>query len=168
MTITLGINGFGRIGRCTLMHIAESARQDVRVVKLNATGPLETAAHLVRYDSVHGRFGNPVTTGEGWMELGAGKIEMMSTYDMDELDWSGVDVVLECTGFFADRDLYLLRNQSRGNGVGFFDAGNFYADFILWLLDGNIQHIAPYMLFRVPFLMPVYGAGLKAKAQLAS
>ena len=102
MTITLGINGFGRIGRCTLMHIAESARQDVRVVKLNATGPLETAAHLVRYDSVHGRFGNPVTTGESWMDLGAGRIEMMSTYNMDELDWSGVDVVLECTGNFND------------------------------------------------------------------
>jgi len=85
-----------------LMHIAESARQDVRVVKLNATGPLDTAAHLVRYDSVHGRFGHEVTTGEGWMDLGAGRIEMMSTYNMDELDWSGVDVVLECTGNFND------------------------------------------------------------------
>ena len=102
MTITLGINGFGRIGRCTLMHIAEAARTDVRVVKINATGPLETAAHLIRYDSVHGRFGNAVTIGEGTMDVGQGPMQMMSTYNMDELDWTGVDVVLECTGNFND------------------------------------------------------------------
>ena len=53
MTVTVGINGFGRIGRCTLAHIAESARNDVQVVKINATGPIETSAHLLRYDSVH-------------------------------------------------------------------------------------------------------------------
>ena len=104
MTITLGINGFGRIGRSTLMHIAEKARQDVRVVKVNATGPLETAAHLVRYDSVHGRFRNEVKIGNGTMDLGHGEMQMMSTYNMDELDWSGVDVVLECTGNFNDGD----------------------------------------------------------------
>ena len=104
MTITLGINGFGRIGRSTLMHIAEKARQDVRVVKVNATGPLETAAHLVRYDSVHGRFRNEVKIDNGTMDLGHGEMQMMSTYNMDELDWSGVDVVLECTGNFNDGD----------------------------------------------------------------
>ncbi|MCG7492352.1 type I glyceraldehyde-3-phosphate dehydrogenase [Thalassobius sp. Cn5-15] len=108
MTIKVGINGFGRIGRCTLMHIAESAREDIEVVKINATGPLDTAAHLVRYDSVHGRFVNEVTTGEengkNWMDLGRGKFEVQSTYDMNELDWSGVDVVLECTGQFNDGD----------------------------------------------------------------
>jgi glyceraldehyde 3-phosphate dehydrogenase len=52
MTVTIGINGFGRIGRCTLAHIAESARNDVQVVKINAPGPIETHAHLLRYDSV--------------------------------------------------------------------------------------------------------------------
>jgi len=102
MTITIGINGFGRIGRSTLSHIAESAREDVKVVKVNATGPLETAAHLIRYDSVHGRFAGKVTIGEGTMDLGRGPMQMFSTYDMDELDWSGVDVVLECTGNFND------------------------------------------------------------------
>ena len=61
MTVTVGINGFGRIGRCTLAHIAESARNDVQVVRINATGPIETAAHLLRYDSVHGRFPATVT-----------------------------------------------------------------------------------------------------------
>ena len=102
MTVTVAINGFGRIGRCTLMHIAESARDDVKVVKVNATGPLETAAHLIRYDSVHGRFRNEVKIGDGTMDLGAGEMQMYSTYDMDELDWDGVDVVLECTGQFND------------------------------------------------------------------
>jgi glyceraldehyde 3-phosphate dehydrogenase len=102
MTITVGINGFGRIGRCTLSHIAASGRDDVRVVKVNATGPLETAAHLIKYDSVHGRFPNDVKIGDGIMDLGAGEMQMFSTYNMDELDWSGVDVVLECTGNFND------------------------------------------------------------------
>ena len=102
MTITVGINGFGRIGRCTLSHIAASGRDDVRVVKVNATGPLETAAHLIKYDSVHGRFPNNVKIGDGMMDLGAGEIQMFSTYNMDELDWSGVDVVMECTGNFND------------------------------------------------------------------
>lgn len=102
MTVTVGINGFGRIGRSTLAHIAESARNDVQVVKVNATGPLETAAHLMRYDSVHGRFPNEIKTDNGTLDMGRGPIEMFSTYDLNELDWSGVDVVLECTGNFND------------------------------------------------------------------
>ncbi|MEM9844269.1 MAG: type I glyceraldehyde-3-phosphate dehydrogenase [Pseudomonadota bacterium] len=102
MTITVGINGFGRIGRCTLAHIATSTRNDIRVTKVNATGPLETAAHLMKYDSVHGRFPGTIELGENTMDLGRGPMEMFSTYDMTELDWSGVDVVLECTGKFND------------------------------------------------------------------
>ena len=102
MPITLGINGFGRIGRCTLAHIAEAARNDVRVVKINATGPIETNAHLLRYDSVHGRFGNDVVVEGDTLDLGRGPIKVFSTYDPQELDWDGVDVVLECTGKFND------------------------------------------------------------------
>ncbi|MFO7919712.1 MAG: type I glyceraldehyde-3-phosphate dehydrogenase [Nioella sp.] len=102
MTVTLGINGFGRIGRCTLAHIAESARNDVQVVKINATGPIETNAHLLRYDSVHGRFAGSVTTDGDTMDLGRGPMKVFSTYDPDELDWAGCDVVLECTGKFND------------------------------------------------------------------
>ena len=104
MTVTVGINGFGRIGRCTLAHIAESARNDIAVVKINATGPIETAAHLLRYDSVHGRFAGTVTTEGDTMDLGHGPMKMFSTYDPSELDWSGCDVVLECTGKFNDGD----------------------------------------------------------------
>jgi glyceraldehyde 3-phosphate dehydrogenase len=102
MTITVGINGFGRIGRCTLAHIATSTRNDIKVVKVNATGPLETSAHLMKYDSVHGRFPNEIVLGDDTMDLGRGPMEMYSTYDMDALDWSGVDVVMECTGKFND------------------------------------------------------------------
>lgn len=102
MTVTIGINGFGRIGRCTLSHIAEAARNDIQVVKINATGPIETSAHLLRYDSVHGRFGNDITVGDGTIDLGRGPIDVMSTYDPTELDWDGCDVVLECTGQFND------------------------------------------------------------------
>ncbi|WP_299702981.1 type I glyceraldehyde-3-phosphate dehydrogenase [uncultured Tateyamaria sp.] len=102
MTIKVGINGFGRIGRCTLSHIATSLRNDIDVVAVNATGPLGTAAHLIKYDSVHGRFPNEVKLTNDTMDLGRGPIRMMSTYNMNELDWTGVDVVLECTGKFND------------------------------------------------------------------
>ncbi|WP_187429665.1 Glyceraldehyde-3-phosphate dehydrogenase [Roseobacter fucihabitans] len=102
MTIRVGINGFGRIGRCTLSYIATSGRNDIDVVAVNATGPLETAAHLIKYDSVHGRFPGDVIVGANSLDLGRGPIRMMSTYDMNALDWGDVDVVLECTGQFND------------------------------------------------------------------
>jgi len=104
MTITVGINGFGRIGRCTLAHIAESARNDVAVVAVNATGPVAANAHLLKYDSVHGRFPGTVRVEEDTLDLGRGPIRMMSSYDPETLDWDGVDVVLECTGKFTSRD----------------------------------------------------------------
>ena len=115
MTIKVGINGFGRIGRCTLSHIAASGRDDIEVIKLNATGPLETAAHLIKYDSVHGRFPGEVSIGDGTLNLGRGDIRVFSTYDLDTLDWSGCDVVLECTGKFNDgtkADVH-IRNGAR-------------------------------------------------------
>ncbi|TQS72546.1 type I glyceraldehyde-3-phosphate dehydrogenase [Rhodobacteraceae bacterium] len=116
MTVTIGINGFGRIGRCTLAHIAEAARNDVQVVKINATGPIATNAHLLKYDSVHGRFGGQVKIEGKTLDLGQGPIEVMSSYKPDELDWGGVDVVLECTGKFNQRDkaaVHLTRGAKR-------------------------------------------------------
>ena len=103
MTITVGINGFGRIGRCTLAHITEAARNDVQVVKINATGPIETNAHLLKYDSIHGRFAGNIRVDGDTMDLGRGPMKVFSTYDPTELDWSGVDVVLECSGKFNER-----------------------------------------------------------------
>lgn len=105
MTVTIGINGFGRIGRCTLAHITESARNDVQVIKINATGPIATNAHLLKYDSVHGRFTSPINVIGNTMDLGRGPIDVMSTYNPRDLDWSGCDVVLECTGKFNDGNL---------------------------------------------------------------
>ncbi len=116
MTITIGINGFGRIGRCTLSHIAESGRNDVQVVAVNATGPIETNAHLLKYDSVHGRFPGTVRVSGDTLDLGRGPIRVMSSYDPTTLDWEGVDVVLECTGKFNDRDkaaVHLTRGAKR-------------------------------------------------------
>ncbi|MEM9795816.1 MAG: type I glyceraldehyde-3-phosphate dehydrogenase [Pseudomonadota bacterium] len=116
MTVTLGINGFGRIGRCTLAHIASAGRNDVSVVKMNATGPLETNAHLLRYDSVHGRFAGEVRASGDTLDLGQGPIKVFSTYDPEKLDWEGVDVVLECTGKFNEREaaaIHLSRGAKR-------------------------------------------------------
>ncbi|MCC5988122.1 MAG: type I glyceraldehyde-3-phosphate dehydrogenase [Pararhodobacter sp.] len=116
MTITIGINGFGRIGRCTLAHIAESARNDVEVVAINATGPIETNAHLLKYDSVHGRFPGQIRVEGDKLDLGRGPIKVFSTYDPTELDWQGVDIVLECTGKFNARDkaaVHLERGAKR-------------------------------------------------------
>ncbi|EIE50538.1 glyceraldehyde-3-phosphate dehydrogenase [Citreicella sp. 357] len=118
MTVTVGINGFGRIGRCTLAHIAESARNDVQVVRINATGPIETSAHLLRYDSIHGRFGGTVkVVGGSALDLGRGPIEVMSSYDVGALDWTGCDVVLECTGKFNDGDTAVQHIQRGAKSV---------------------------------------------------
>jgi len=115
MTIKLGINGFGRIGRCTLSHIIEAGLNEVEVVKINATGPIETNAHLLKYDSVHGRFGGNIKLDGNTMDLGRGPIDVQSTYDLNELDWDGVDVVLECTGQFND-GLKAKTHLERGAG----------------------------------------------------
>ncbi|SPF79490.1 type I glyceraldehyde-3-phosphate dehydrogenase [Pseudoprimorskyibacter insulae] len=116
MTTRVAINGFGRIGRCTLRHIVESKRNDIEVVRINATGPIETNAHLLRYDSVHGPYQGDIKVAGSTMDLGRGPIDVQSTYDMTELDWTGVDVVLECTGKFNSRDassVHLSRGAKR-------------------------------------------------------
>jgi glyceraldehyde 3-phosphate dehydrogenase len=104
MTVRVGINGMGRIGRCTLSAIIESGRTDIQVVKINATGPIETNAHLLKYDSVHGRFPGEITVEGDTMDVGQGPMKVFSTYDPTELDWEGCDVVLECSGVFTARE----------------------------------------------------------------
>ena len=117
MAITIGINGFGRIGRCTLAHVIESGRNDIAVVKINATGPIETNAHLLKYDSIHGRFGGDITIKNNTLDVGRGPIEVMSSYDPTTLDWSGVDVVLECTGKFNSGEASAVHLQHGGKRV---------------------------------------------------
>ena len=97
VTVTVGVNRFGRIGRCTLAHITESGSNDIEVVKLNATGSITTSAHLLRYDSIHGRFHLGITVNANSIALGRRPIDVMSTYDHSKLDWSDCDVVLEDT-----------------------------------------------------------------------
>lgn len=104
MTIRVGINGMGRIGRCTLAAVIEQARNDIEVVAINATGPIETNAHLLKYDSVHGRFPGEIRIDGDTMDVGRGPMKVFSTYDPLELDWDGIDVVMECSGKFNTRD----------------------------------------------------------------
>jgi glyceraldehyde 3-phosphate dehydrogenase len=117
MTTTLGINGFGRIGRATLTSIIENARNDVIVSKINAPGPIETNAHLLRYDSVHGRFSGKVEVYDNNIDLGRGPIEVSSSYNAEELDWSGCDVVMECTGKFTTYDKALTHVKNGAKSV---------------------------------------------------
>src|SRR5690606_4794160 len=76
MTVRVAINGFGRIGRLVLRSIVEHGRKDIEVVAINDLGPVATNAHLLKYDSVHGRFPGTVTSGEDWIDVGAGKIKV--------------------------------------------------------------------------------------------
>ena len=108
MTIRLAINGFGRIGRCVLRALYEQKRwDDVQVVAINTLGDLETNAHLLRYDTTHGRFASKVEILDGQdFAVDGDKIKMFSTRDPHEIDWAScdVDVVLECTGAFRTRE----------------------------------------------------------------
>lgn len=104
MTVTVAINGFGRIGRNVLRAIVESGRTDIEVVAINDLGPVETNAHLLRYDSVHGRFPATVTTTESSIDVGRGPIAVTAIRNPADLPWSNVDIVMECTGIFTDRE----------------------------------------------------------------
>ena len=101
MAVKVAINGFGRIGRNVLRAIIESGRTDIEVVAINDLGPVETNAHLIRYDSVHGRFPGTVKTTETTIDVGRGPIEVTAVRNPAELPWSHVDIVLECTGIFT-------------------------------------------------------------------
>ena len=116
MAVKVAINGFGRIGRNVLRAIIESGRTDIEVVAINDLGPVETNAHLLRFDSVHGRFPAEVKTTETTIDVGRGPIEVTAIRNPDELPWAHVDIVLECTGIFTDKDkasIHLENGASR-------------------------------------------------------
>jgi glyceraldehyde 3-phosphate dehydrogenase len=106
MTVRVAINGFGRIGRNVLRAIVESGRTDIEVVAINDLGPVETNAHLMRYDSVHGRFPGTVTVSGDTIDVGRGPIKVTAVRNPVELPWKelNVDIALECTGIFTARD----------------------------------------------------------------
>ena len=106
MTVRVAINGFGRIGRNILRSIIESGRKDILVVGINDLGPVETNAHLLRYDSVHGKFPSNVKVDGSNIDVGNGPIKVTSIRDPKELPWKDldVDVAMECTGIFTSKE----------------------------------------------------------------
>ena len=116
MTVKVAINGFGRIGRNVLRAIIESGRTDIEVVAINDLGPVTTNAHLLKYDSVHGRFPATVKTTDTTIDVGRGPIAVTAIRNPAELPWGHVDIVLECTGIFTDREkaaIHLENGASR-------------------------------------------------------
>src|ERR1700726_2554822 len=106
MSVRVAINGFGRIGRNILRAIVEADRHDIEVIAINDLAPVETNAHLLRYDSVHGRFPGGVTVKGDTIACGNGAIKVTAIKDPTQLPWKelGIDVALECTGIFAAKD----------------------------------------------------------------
>ncbi|WP_292290942.1 type I glyceraldehyde-3-phosphate dehydrogenase [Marivita sp.] len=104
MSTKVAINGFGRIGRNILRAIIESGRTDIEVIAINDLGPVETNAHLLQYDSVHGRFPVEVTHDDDSIDVGRGPIKVTAIRNPADLPWSDVDVVLECTGIFTSKE----------------------------------------------------------------
>ena len=104
--VRVAINGFGRIGRNVLRAIHESGRQDIEVVAVNDLGPVETNAHLLRFDSVHGRFPHEVRVEGDMINVGSEKFKVTAVKDPSQLPWKemGVDIAMECTGIFTSKD----------------------------------------------------------------
>ncbi len=119
MAVKVAINGFGRIGRNVLRAIIESGRDDIEVVSINDLGPVETNAHLLRFDSVHGRFPHAVKVEGDTIDVGRGPIRVTAIKDPAQLPHRelGVDIAMECTGIFTARDKAALHLQAGAKRV---------------------------------------------------
>lgn len=106
MAVKVAINGFGRIGRNILRAMIENKRDDLQLVAINDLTSAHTNAHLFRYDSVHGRFAGQVKVEGDSMDVGRGPIKVLAERDPAKLPWGelGVDIVMECTGIFSDKE----------------------------------------------------------------
>ena len=106
MAVRVAINGFGRIGRLVMRAALEHPEKQLEVVGINDLGPVATNAHLLKYDSVHGRYPHEITSGEDWLDAGRGRVRVTAERDPAKLPWKelGVDVALECTGIFTKRE----------------------------------------------------------------
>ena len=106
MTTRLAINGFGRIGRNVLRALIEQDRDDLQVVAINDLSSTENLAHLLKYDSVHGRFPGKISFTENSLNIGGADIEVTAIRNLEDQNWADnkVDIVLECTGIFTARD----------------------------------------------------------------
>ena len=104
MAIKVGLNGFGRIGRSVLRAAVEAGNQDIEFVAINDLGDVETNCHLLNFDSIHGRLLPEAEVKDGKLVAGNHTIRLSAERDPTQIDWSGVDVVMECTGIFTSRD----------------------------------------------------------------
>ncbi|WP_375285330.1 type I glyceraldehyde-3-phosphate dehydrogenase [Marinicauda pacifica] len=120
MALRVAINGFGRIGRLALRAVLEHKRwEEVEVVAINDSATSETNAHLLKYDSVHGRYPGEIETGPDWFDAGFGRIQKVSNRDPSQLPWKelGIDIVLECTGKFNSKDAAMAHIASGAKRV---------------------------------------------------
>ena len=117
MTLKVAINGMGRIGRSTLAAIIESGRTDIEVVSINAPAPLETLVHLMKYDSVHGRFPGEIKIIGNNIDVGRGLIDMQATYNPAELNWEEIDILLECTGAHNSKEASIIHLENGAKRV---------------------------------------------------
>ena len=142
MAVKVAINGFGRIGRNVLRAIIESGRTDIEVVAINDLGPVETNAHLLRYDSVHGRFPGTVKTTGDSIDAGRGPIRVTAERDPAQLPWQDVDVALECTGIFTDgaKAAVHLQNGSKRVLVSAPVSGEWSTDRALKTIVFGVNH----------------------------
>lgn len=119
MALKIAINGFGRIGRLALRSIVETGRKGIDIVAINDLGPVETNAHLVQYDSVHGKFPHEVKVRNDTIDVGLGPIKVLAERDPAKLPWAelGVDIVYECTGLFTAREKAALHLEAGAKRV---------------------------------------------------
>ena len=125
MSVRVAINGFGRIGRLTLRSILESGRTDVEIVAINDLGSVEANAHLLKYDSVHGKFDGDVTHDDESITVNGKRIQVFSDKDPANLPWGklDVDVVIEATGVFRERFGLYLAIDVFGSGAALVCGG---------------------------------------------
>ena len=168
MPVRVAINGFGRIGRLTLRAIYESGRSDIKVLAINDLAPVDAHAHLLRYDSSHGPFPGTVRAFKNVLGVGKDRIKVFAERDPAALPWGklGADIILECTGLFADRDkaathltagakrvlvsapasgaeLTVAISTARARVIDFHDAGGVPNEFSLataWK-NGGLMHV---------------------------
>ena len=115
VAVRVGINGFGRIGRNILRAIIENKRTDISVVAINDLGPVATNAHLLKFDSIHGKFPNKITVTEDTIDVGTGPITVTAIRNPEELPWNDIDIAFECTGIFNEKEIASkhLKNGSK-------------------------------------------------------
>jgi len=140
MAVKVAINGFGRIGRNILRAIIESGRTDIEVVAINDLGPVETNAHLLRYDSVHGKFPATVTVKGDTIDVGRGPIQVSAVRNPADLPWKHVDIVLECTGIFTDREKAKVHLENGASRVLVSAPSNGADNTVVWKVnDGTLR-----------------------------